>query len=641
MSSKPLILGAVLAALCAACGAPQKLTIKNPFPSKKELTKIAANKVATEAVEPPDVGIVETWTLHGPFPDTIGYREYAPQNEVEKAFYGALPADKRLAHSQAMNCAAREIARFGMEQDKIPNASLRRFIFARCGAQSAGNTVSYHYVKNGTEKDIAGQAKRAVKSVEKMLAKTNHHLDVGMWFGKVDNTVVVGFTEGEKLVDLQPTPMRPGADGQFVLQGRLLLPHMERVGALINQGDYGYANCKSDPSVSLPAFKITCPTVARDAMAYFQVMAATKGSIMAHTVLNQMVWPAGQLADVYRSPATRRALARAKAHQASTQGSLTASNQVGTNADADAAAGSPTTAGDQSTSDEQKTDASTPKSEPEPKPLADSKGAVDAKEYPARFIALLNEVRKEAGIDPLDHAARQSVAIQSVAEQFLAASEGDDVALTNKLSLGILAGWDVDGPVIDAEVSSNWAGSHDPAELLETMLETPGGRRTLMDPSSSQVAVGAVERDDAISGIVASYAFVPHEHPNRRARRVLDRLSEQRRAYGSNAAREVPELRADARNMSRLVEQGKLGVVEARNRLMDETSRHFHKAVRGYAFVAHSLDDIDFPKAMLQSKNLPVAVVVAPFTKKGFPWTMYAVVVVFPVQPRAHVAMLD
>lgn len=657
MQLKSLTAAIAVAVACSACAGSEKLEIDNPFPSKKEIVKLSAKKVAPEAVEAPDVSVVETWKLQGPLPDTMGFREHTAQNEVEQAYYSKLPAGKKIVHSEAMNCAAREIGYFVAEHRKLPYSSLKHFIFARCGTLAAGNALRFSITPGAGAKDVGGYVDQAVNLVKQLQTETKVPLDTGIWYGQIDGEAIVVHAAGKQFVDLEPTPMTVGPSGNVVLQGRVLLPKMAQISGLINRGDFGYSRCTADPSVGMPAFRIVCDVDRTDEVAYFEVMTATKSSIMAHAVLGQMVWPGGEASAVYHSPATRRALAKAKAERARLRQEQAQNDAPTAAADRSKTDGANA---DGAKTDDANTDNSTPEDAAQaaagdadptqeqptaeaitPEPLVDSSGAASAKEYPVRFIGLLNQVREEAGMTPVEHAAAQSAAIQSIAEQFAAASRQDDEAVANKLALGIMAGWDVTGPIIDADLSSNWSSTHDPSTLLETMLETPSGRRTLMDPSRAEIALGTVERDQAVSGIVASYSFVPDEHPNRRAQRVLDALNKGREAFGSHPAQEDPKLRAKARRASRAIEHGKAGVIKARDFMLEAAAKRYHKAVYSYTFVTHSLDDIDFPKEVLQSKQLPVSVVVAPFSKKDFPWTMYAVVLVFPKQPRANIAMVD
>lgn len=252
----------------------------------------------------------------------------------------------------------------------------------------------------------------------------------------------------------------------------------------------------------MPAFRVTCKASTGDELAYFQLMTSTKSSVMARTVLVQLVWPERKLSKVYRSPATRRA-------------------------------------------------------------LASPAGDISAEKYPTPFISMLNEVRGQANMEPVEHASKQSATIQSITKQYIAANREDDEETTNEIALGVMAGWDVNGDIIDADISSGWVPSRDPVQLLEAMLERPGGRRTLMDPQSSQVALGVHDGESAMSSIVALYAFV-----------------------------------------------------------------------------SHSLEKIDFSRELLAPKNLPVSVIVAPPSRKGLAWSTYAIIIVFPQQPKANIAGL-
>jgi hypothetical protein len=641
----------LLMSTCFLSGcAQEKLEIKNPFPSRQELVQLSAQNVSAEAVEAPEVSVVDTWKLHGPLPEQIGFRPHTPKDAVEEAFYGGIGSDPgELTGSTAMHCAAREIGYFVLEHEKLPYQSLSSFIYARCGVLATGTSVRFRTRSGATDQDGVGIASAAAQSVAKGAAAATHQMDGGFWHGKKGDRVAFVTTYGRVLVDIKPTPMRAEAGEEVVLEGRVLMPKKEEIFALINRGDFGFRRCKQDPSVKMPAFRVTCPVATEDEFAYFQLMASTKTSIMASTVLQQLVWPGGELSDVYRSPATRRALAKAKlvatqkaaeerAAQASADNQASGEQASGEQASGEQASG-------EQASGEQASGETAEQRQVEPIPLAEatvSDSAVsDSAGYPTRFISLLNQVRREANMGPIEHAERQSAVIQSMTEQFFAAGFGQDEQVANKLAMGILAGWDVGGAIIDADLASDWSTADQPAQLLETMLESPKGRQTLMDPASSEISLGSLEREHGIGVVVASYSFVPDEHPNRRVKRVIDALSEQRQAFGSRAAKEDPKLRARARKLSKHIEAGNLGILEARDKLLEAAAERYRKPVFGYAFVGHSLDNFNFPNDMLTSKNLPVAVVVAPYTKQGHPWTMYAVILVFPKQPKANLASLD
>ncbi|QDG52873.1 hypothetical protein FIV42_19635 [Persicimonas caeni] len=629
-----------LASVALSGCAQEKLEIKNPFPTRQELVQISAKSVELDAVEQPEVAQVETWELTGPLPDQIGYRAHTPADAVEEAFYNAIGSDtKTLQGSESMHCAAREVGHFVLEHDKLPYESLQQFIFARCGVMTTAHGVQYRTRPGATQADGIAQAEGAVESVRKHADQVQHTVDAGFWRGQKGDQVIFVTTTGRKIVELQPTPMEAAPGGKVVLQGRVLLPKMSYAYGLINQGDFGYERCKTDPSVPMPAFRIECAANTADELAYFQLAAKAKSSVMARSLLVQLVWPGGELSKVYRSPATRRALVKAQREQRAAASRAEAQQEGGKPAAGSELEGGEQDGSEQDGSEQEGGEQAEQAQAVEPVPLVASSGGASG-DFPDYFVTLLNKVREEANMNPVDHAAKQSASIQSVTKQYIAANREDDEATANKLIMGVMAGWDVDGPVVDAGISSSWIMSRDPVQLLESMLETPGGRQTLMDPMASQVALGIHDHETSMSSIVASYAFVPDEHPNRRTKRVLDALEEQREAFGSRAPKEDSRLRSVSRKLAEKIEKGDVGVVEARDLLMDRVSQRYRKPVYGSAFVTHSLDEIDFPKQLLTPKNLPVSIIVAPFTKKGFPWTMYAVVIVFPQQPKANIAGL-
>jgi hypothetical protein len=458
----------------------------------------------------------------------------------------------------------------------------------------------------GVAKDWASKvALQAAANPIKMVA--------GFWRGGQGEKTVAVMVYGRQWVELKPTPMRVENGARVVLQGRLLVPNKSRVDGYINRGDFGYLRCTVDRRVEMPAFRITCPTSKADDLAYFQILAATKTSIMSDIVLEQLIWPSGKPSDTYRSPATRRALARAQA------------------AVAKPAATAPQAA---------KSDAPRADDAPQIKPLpvAELPTGTRAKDYAARFIALLNKVRADADLAPVTLATKQSTSIEGLTAQFFNIYRGEDPQAANQIVLGILAGWEVDGSIIDATIGGDWVSGKRPVQLLEHMLEFPAGRLALMGPDASQIALGTIERNEGTGAVVASYTFVPDIHPNRRVARVIDALSEQRKTFGSRPAEEDAQLRAAARRIGTEIRAGNLEIIEARDELMDLALKRFRKPVRGYAFVAQSLEDVDFPRIMLTSKNLRVSVVATPFNKPGYPWTMYVILVVFPDQPDSDIA---
>ena len=69
-----------------------------------------------------------------------------------------------------------------------------------------------------------------------------------------------------------------------------------------------------------------------------------------------------------------------------------------------------------------------------------------------------------------------------------------DPLVADKVTLGVLAGWQVGVPVIDANFTALMVlGTKDPAALLAALLAHPQGRKTLLDPQGTRLAIGVLE----------------------------------------------------------------------------------------------------------------------------------------------------
>ncbi|MFP4596828.1 MAG: hypothetical protein ACLFVJ_01165 [Persicimonas sp.] len=647
---RALLMGLTVFLTLSGCAQPEKFTVDNPFPSQDEFRQLSAESVSPEQVEPPEGEVVQTWELVGPFPQHLGHRPHEATGADEIAYYEALPSDGRLVTSEAMHCAAREVGHFLLEHDKLPYESLNSFIKARCGITTTSSAVRYG-TTNGAADDQSFEAMSAdmAEHAGEVLDATEMPVDAGFWLGRKGDKVAYVSLAGKRAVAMRDTPIVPDEGGEVVLEGEVLDPEVDSISGAINRGDFGVEMCQTDPRVELPQFRVVCEALASDEFAYFQLQTGTANNILYDRVLQQLVWPGAAPSNVYRSPATRRALAAAAAERAAAERAALAdatdddAEKAEADADESADAMDADESADAMEADAMEADAG-PTDEPvdlTPQPLATADEDVAGQTYPEHFISLLNKVRQQAGMGPLQHARRQSASIQTISEQLEVAWNERNIEASNKLVMGILAGWDVDGSVVDGEMSSDWVLSEDPAQLLEAMLESPGGRYTLMDPDAGSLALGVLSREGATKGVVASYQFIDDDHPNRRAGRVLDALNEQRDAYGSNAARETPKLRSLTRKLSDKIEAGELDVLEARDKLLDAAVRIHNKQVYSYTMITHSLDDLEIHRDLLTSKALPISVVVAPYQHEGYPWTMYALIFVYPQQPKANIARLD
>src|SRR5262249_32809559 len=129
--------------------------------------------------------------------------------------------------------------------------------------------------------------------------------------------------------------------------------------------------------------------------------------------------------------------------------------------------------------------------------------ASDAALAPA-LLEQINAVRKEAGLSALRLSDTESRTAAQLAPYYFAALTGGlEVTIADKVALGLLAGWDVDGMVREGHFASQWTHQRSPASLVEAAIASPFGRETLLDPAISLIAIGPIApKEGAILGSV-------------------------------------------------------------------------------------------------------------------------------------------
>lgn len=254
----------------------------------------------------------------------------------------------------------------------------------------------------------------------------------------------------------------------------------------------------------------------------------------------------------------------------------------------------------------------------------------------AALLARINEVRKEAGLGEVRLADAQSRTAARLAPHYFAALNGHvAVKLADVVALGLLAGWDIVGAVREGHFTSMWLGTRAPASLVNAVLDSPFGRETLLDPSASMLAVGAVSDDAALGAILSTYSlFEPVKSDVAPA--VVDRLSKLRGKIKRPAPQAVPELGAVIADTVARVEAG-LSTNDGLERVLGKSA----EAVRGsrvhaWVVTTSSVDKLEYPSDLLSKASLRLAVGVARYKPEGSPWTRLAVFFVTVEDPPAN-----
>jgi hypothetical protein len=260
--------------------------------------------------------------------------------------------------------------------------------------------------------------------------------------------------------------------------------------------------------------------------------------------------------------------------------------------------------------------------------------AMSPSDQPAIAKALaeqVNAVRKNAGMPPLRLSLGQSKVASSLAPYYFASTTGSlDPLIADKVALGLMAGWDVEGEVRDGHFSSVASSRREPARLLSELAARPFGRETLFDPKTSALAVGVLAPSDGALGMmIGTYTmFDPAMSLDDEMGRVVDRLTRLRRAKGLPPPRLITELHEDARNAAARVTQG-VDPSDALDGMLQDTAGRLQRGgVQGWALTAPSVETLEIPSDLLSRPNLLFAVSVARYRRAGHPWRQLMVFVV-------------
>ncbi len=253
----------------------------------------------------------------------------------------------------------------------------------------------------------------------------------------------------------------------------------------------------------------------------------------------------------------------------------------------------------------------------------------------AALLGGINAVRTEAALPGVRSAEAQSRTATQLAPYYFASRYGGDSAVADKVALGLLAGWDVDGMVREGHFGAQWSYERDVAAFVEAAIASPFGREALLDPQAVQIALGPlVDKDNPGFGAVfGTYAMIDATGRTDNAAAVVARLTKLRgkiKRPPPAAATELDEVLADVTTR-----------VQAGLSLGDALSRTSSKSVEviqrgsvqaGYV-TASSVDKLEFPSELLSAHDLRLGVGVAHYKPEGSPWTKLAVFFVIVKEP--------
>lgn len=259
--------------------------------------------------------------------------------------------------------------------------------------------------------------------------------------------------------------------------------------------------------------------------------------------------------------------------------------------------------------------------------------------FTARFISAINELRRKAGLAPLQEAPAQSTTARALAPHYFAAVLGQGDALdADTVALGMMAGWDVGIDVVSAGFGSEWlSGTRDLGVYLEFCLDDPWQRKLLFEPRATHVAVGDVERDGATALAALFATYVPLGAFDRKESEIaiITRLNRMRRDRGLPLAQWTLWPRDEGARVERELRQRTFTPDAALQHVLEATAEVSRERVQGYVQLVDDLDNFQFPPEVLLRPDINVFLAVGIY--RGEDWAHSRYVVCFVVVEKGAV----
>jgi hypothetical protein len=253
----------------------------------------------------------------------------------------------------------------------------------------------------------------------------------------------------------------------------------------------------------------------------------------------------------------------------------------------------------------------------------------------AALLAGINAVRTEAGLAGVRASDTESRTATQLAPYYFGSMHGGDSAVADKVALGMLAGWDVDGMVREGHFGAQWSYERDVAALVEAAIASPFGREALLDPQAAQIAIGPLvdKENPGFGAVFGTYAMIDGSGKTDSAAAVLARLTKLRGKIKRPPPSAVTELDGVLADVTARVQTG-LSLQDALERATSKSVEAIQRgSVRVWSVTATSVEKLEYPSELLSDPDLRLGVGVAHYKPEGSPWTKLAVFFVIVKEP--------
>jgi hypothetical protein len=260
----------------------------------------------------------------------------------------------------------------------------------------------------------------------------------------------------------------------------------------------------------------------------------------------------------------------------------------------------------------------------------------------SRFVELLNDVRAEAGLQPVVEAKNQSAVASELAPHYFAAARGlAPERNVDIVVMGMLAGWSVDGVLQTGHFTAAWVTqTNDVNRLLSEALQFPSARAVLLAADIDRIAIGAlVESDEetsALAAVVGTYSLFSETEHSENAALVYERFQAERARRNLRPADRLEEIEPLSMAAAGQVQAG-AGPTEALNNLMQASVDILQRPVNGWIGEVSKLEDLKFPEDFLDRPSVGIAVGVSYRKPDDEPWGHYVIMLVAAGPHSQHI----
>ncbi|RAL19985.1 hypothetical protein DL240_19230 [Lujinxingia litoralis] len=255
--------------------------------------------------------------------------------------------------------------------------------------------------------------------------------------------------------------------------------------------------------------------------------------------------------------------------------------------------------------------------------------ADDATDEFDRLSRQLNDIRTSASMDPVQIARRQSGTLNRLFPHLLDATRRNDNAAAELYIGAIIAGWDIDEPILSGDLLMRHSAHADASKTMASLMISPMARLVLFDERLSHLALASVRGMNATSLAIGGYNRVPQLSGQEVVERALHTINSARQAAGNRPIFDSENYQQAATLLSQAIIDGKTTPQQASERVVKAMVNNLDSSVRYWTLTTDDLDAFPIPEDIVTARLLRATVIAAPYQHPDDAWSIYRVIIMY------------